>query len=83
MVAPKLFGKIITKYRTVRRIGNGSEITTTKTVHNETALPTDINDKRSISIDSNDRLRTNSASSHEALMESIRQFDGSQNLGKK
>jgi len=35
------------------------------------------------SIDNNKRLRTNSVPSHEDLMESIRRFGGSQNLGKK
>jgi hypothetical protein len=80
MVAPKPSGKIITEYRTVRRLGNGGETTTMTTGRHETPSPTYMNDKR---FDSDERLRTNSATSHDALMESIRQFGGSQSLGKK
>ncbi len=63
ILAPKPFGKTITEYRTVRRIGNGGE---------PTAMDTN-----------NKRLSSNSAPSHEDLMESIRRFGGSQNLSKK
>ena len=71
MVAPKPSGKIITEYRTVRGIGNGVETTATIT---EPASSNTMNDNR---------LSMNSAGSHDALMESIRKFGGSQNLGRK
>jgi len=71
ILAPKPFGKTITEYRTVRRIGNSDETT-----------PTMRNDART-SNDSDKRLSTNSVPSHDDLMESIRRFGGSQNLGKK
>jgi len=70
ILAPKPFGKTITEYRTVRRIGNSDE------------TPTMRNDVRT-SNDSDKRLSTNSVPSHDDLMESIRRFGGSQNLGKK
>ncbi len=73
IVAPKPFGKTITEYRTVRRIGNGGETATTTTVRNGTTP----------SIERDDRLSTNSSVSHEDLMDSIRRFGGSQNLAKK
>lgn len=40
MVAPKPSGKTITEYRTIRRIGNDGETTTTTTVRTET-IPSD------------------------------------------
>ena len=70
IVAPKPYGKIITEYRTVRRIGNSGEPTLKR------------NDITS-STDSDKRSSTNSISSHEELMESIRRFGGLQSLGKK
>jgi len=83
IVAPKPFGKTITEYRTVRRIGNGGETATTTTVRNGTTPLIDTNNKQRASIESDDRLSTNSSVSHEDLMDSIRRFGGSQNLAKK
>jgi hypothetical protein len=40
LVAPKPSGKTITEYRTIRRIGNDGETTTTTTVRTET-IPSD------------------------------------------
>ncbi len=77
IIAPKPFGKTITEYRTVRRIGNGNE-TTISTMRHDAVPSNDTYNRRSTSIDSNQRL-----SSHEDLMESIRRFGGSQSLGKK
>jgi hypothetical protein len=77
IIAPKPFGKTITEYRTVRRIGNGSD-TTISTIHHDVVPPNDTDNRRLSSIDSNQHL-----SSHDDLMESIRRFGGSQNLGKK
>ncbi len=71
ILAPKPFGKTIKEYRTVRRIDNDGETT-----------PTMRSDKRT-SNNSDKRLSTNSVPSHDDLMESIRRFGGSQNLGKK
>lgn len=75
LVAPKPFGKTITEYRTIRMIGNVGDI--------PPAPLLEINNRRSTSIDSNRRLSSNSNASHEDLMESIRRFGGSQNLGRK
>jgi hypothetical protein len=75
ILAPKPFGKTITEYRTFRRMGSGGEQTTSTTTMMR-------NDAVS-SIDNEKRLSTNSVPSHEDLMESIRRFGGSQNLGKK
>lgn len=80
IVPPKPFGKTITEYRTIRRIDNDGETGTTTTVRNGT-IPS--NNKRLIPIESDDRLSTSSSTSHEDLMESIRRFGGSHNLGKK
>ncbi|CAF0928822.1 unnamed protein product [Rotaria sp. Silwood1] len=78
--APKPFGKAITEYRAVRGIGTNDEMIAP--MRNRITSATDINNKRSTSFDSNKRLSTNLAASYEALMESIRQFGGSQNLRK-
>lgn len=74
-VAPKPFGKTITEYRTVRRIGQTGE----------TISAIETTNQRSTPVDAQTRLSTTSGSStnHDALMESIRNFGGSQNLGKK
>ncbi|CAF2569464.1 unnamed protein product [Rotaria sp. Silwood2] len=80
ILAPKPFGKAITEYRTIRGVGNNDE--TIAPMHNRITSTTNINNKRSMSFDNNKRLSTNLASSHEALMASIRQFGGSQNLRK-
>ena len=74
-VAPKPFGKTITEYRTVRRIGQGGETISTVATTNQ----------RSTSIDPQTRMSATSHSltPHDDLMESIRKFGGSQNLGKK
>ena len=53
-------------------MGNGGETITTS-MQNDTVS----------SIDNDKRLSINSTPSHEDLMESIRRFGGSQNLGKK
>jgi hypothetical protein len=82
ILAPKPFGKTITEYRTLRRIGNGGETITT-TMCNDAVPSTDMNNKRLTSINSDKRSSRNSFPSNEELMESIRRFGGSQNLGKK
>lgn len=71
MVAPKPYGKTITEYRTIRRICNGEDQTTT------------MRNNAGQSNNTDKRLSRNSVASHEDLMESIRRFGGSQNLGKK
>ncbi|CAF1138503.1 unnamed protein product [Rotaria sordida] len=81
ILAPKPFGKTIAEYRTIRGIGNNDETITP--IRNRITSSTDINNKRRTSLDNNKRLSTNLAASHDALMESIRQFGGSQNLRKK
>ena len=73
IVAPKPFGKATAEYHPVRRPGNGSE----------TVRAADSNEKRSTSIEANARASNSSGSSHETLMESIRRFGGSHNLGRK
>ncbi|UJR28307.1 hypothetical protein I4U23_009552 [Adineta vaga] len=86
VVAPKPVGKIITEYRTIRRVGNvGGETTTTMTTTADdgTITSKEITNKRLPSIENEDRLSNQSNTSHDELMESIRRFGGSQNLGKK
>ncbi|CAF0851355.1 unnamed protein product [Adineta ricciae] len=79
IVAPKPVGKTITEYRTIRRIGNvGGETNATMTTTTK-----DVVNRRLSSIENEDRLSNHSGASHEELMESIRRFGGSQNLGKK
>lgn len=71
VVAPKPSSKTITEYRTIRRIGGPNEEIISK--------------RKEIisSVDSDRRSSSNSASSHDELMEAIRQFGGLQNLKKK
>ncbi len=83
MVAPKPFGKAVTEYRTVRRIGNNGETTISTIRHDAVPSNNTGDNRRSTSINSNQRFSTNLMLSHEDLMESIRRFGGSQNLGKK
>ncbi|CAF0962471.1 unnamed protein product [Didymodactylos carnosus] len=75
-LAPKPFGKTITEYRTVRRIGNGSGQQSTNQC---TEISTTVQTKNSNTPESG----TSTNSSQETLMDSIRKFGGSQNLGKK
>ncbi|CAF4106947.1 unnamed protein product, partial [Rotaria sp. Silwood2] len=82
ILAPKPFGKTITEYRTVRRIGNGGETTTTTTVRTETVPSTIIDNKQLISTDNVDQTNSNSTKQHESLMESVGQSGGSENLSK-
>ena len=79
ILAPKPFGKTITEYRTVRRIGNDGETTTTTTVRTETIPSPKPDGSRGSSVEKDQPV----AASHENLMESIRQFGGSENLQKK
>ncbi|CAF2590601.1 unnamed protein product [Rotaria sp. Silwood2] len=82
ILAPKPFGKTITEYRTVRRIGNGGETTTTTTVRTETVPSTIVDNKQLISTDNVDQTNSNSTKQHESLMESVGQSGGSENLSK-
>ena len=86
IVAPKPAGKTITEYRTIRRIGNvGGETNTTMTTTTSEGTTTtkDVVNRRLPSSENEDRLSNHSGASHGELMESIRRFGGSQNLGKK
>jgi len=87
IVAPKPSGKTITEYRTIRRIGHGGETTTTTTVRTETIPSNDTDNKQSKSTDHVDQTgsnnNNNNATSHESLMESIRESGDSQNLSKQ
>ncbi|CAF1041993.1 unnamed protein product [Rotaria sordida] len=82
ILAPKPFGKTITEYRTIRRIGNDGETTTTTTVRTETVPKTTDDHKQLTSTDNVEQTNLNPTTQHESLMESGRQFGGSENLNK-
>jgi hypothetical protein len=82
ILAPKPFGKTITEYRTVKRMGNDGETTTTTTVRTETVPSTIADNKAVVPTDNDERRGSNSSTQHESLMDSIRKFGGSQNLSK-
>ncbi|CAF4719426.1 unnamed protein product [Rotaria sp. Silwood1] len=82
ILAPKPFGKTITEYRTVRRIGNGGETTTTTTVRTETVPSTNIDNKQLTSADHVDQTNSNLTTQHESLTESVQKSGGLENLKK-
>ncbi|CAF0854504.1 unnamed protein product [Didymodactylos carnosus] len=75
-VAPKPFGKTITEYRTVRRIGGNSS---QHPINQYTEISSTIQTKSGNPSEGD----VSGGSSQEAITESIRKSDGSQNLGKK
>ncbi|CAF3389141.1 unnamed protein product [Rotaria socialis] len=83
ILAPKPFGKTITEYRTVRRIGNDGETTTTTTVHTQT-IPSTANDSKesASNINNADQTNSNSTTQQESTIDGSRQNDGSENLTK-
>ncbi|CAF3774556.1 unnamed protein product [Rotaria magnacalcarata] len=83
ILAPKPFGKTVTEYRTVRRIGNDGETTTTTTVHTQTIPSTTNDSKESASnINNADQTNSNSTTQQESAINASRQNDGSENLTK-
>jgi hypothetical protein len=81
LVAPKPHGKTITEYRTIRRTGTDGETTTTTTVRTET-IPSDQTDKKQLTEHVDQTGLNDNVTSHESLMESIRESDNPENLNK-
>ena len=81
ILAPKPFGKTITEYRTVRRLGSDGETKTTTTVRTETIPPADSENKESTVTETHESHDSGSAAAaHDSVMESIRADAGSPHL---